>query len=64
MHTPLQANGHVSELCLWNFNGFLFSSVFRIEDWIFIFAHRSFPVTLLGILLIFLYSKFFGVRKS
>ena len=64
MNTPLQANGHVSELCLWNFNGFLFSSVFRIEDWIFIFGHRSFPVTLVGILLIFLYSKFFGVRKS
>ncbi len=63
-NTPLQPNGHVSETCLWDFNGFLFSSVFRVEDWIFMFGHRSFPVTLVGILLIFLYSKFLGTRKS
>ena len=64
MNTPLQSNGHVSETCLWDFNGFLFSSLFSIDDWVFMFRHRSFPVTLVGILLIFLYSKFVRARKS
>ena len=63
-NTPLQPNGHVSETCLWDFNGFLFSSLFSIDDWAFMFRHRSFPVTLVGILLFFLYSKFVGARNS
>ncbi|MED5578745.1 MAG: hypothetical protein VX794_01810 [Nitrospinota bacterium] len=62
-NTPLQSNGHVSESCLWDFNGFLFSSIFRVDDWVLMFKHRSLPVTLVGILLIFLYTKFNRVRK-